>query len=413
MSSEAKNDAFSALRYPEFRFFITTQLFFTLAVHIQEVIVSFYLYDITHDPLSLGLVGLFVAVPYISLTLFGGYLADKYDKRSIAQICFFVIMCSTVLLIWGLNPEYGLPNYHHAKLIYLTVFIYGMARGFYSPAWSSLKPYLVKPEHYANSATWSTQFWQTGLIVGPASAGFLYAYMGLQNSLMLVLGFFIIVLLLSTQIKKRKIEKKQTETIIKSMIEGFRFVKNEKLLFYSIFLDMLSVLFGGVVAILPVFAKDVLMVGAEGLGILKASPGIGAVVMMFFLAYLNPTHQAWRNMLIATAGFGVATLIFAISTNFTLSVVALFLTGAFDSISVVIRSTILQTTPPEHLRGRVTAVNGIFVSTSNELGALESGIAARLLGTIPSVIFGGFMTLGVVSYIYLKTKELFHINLNK
>lgn len=412
MSVIKKNDAFAALRYPEFRYFISSQFFFTLAIQIQSVILSFYLYDITSDPLSLGLVGLFIAVPYISLALFGGYLADKYDKRSIAQICFVAVMLSTLILVWGLNGTVGLPKYLHSKLIYANMFIYGVARGFYNPAWSALRPYLVKPEHYANSATWNTQFWQTGLIVGPSSAGFLYAYLGLQNSLWIVFCMLFLVLLLSTKIKKRTIEKRHTEPVFKSVLEGFKFVKNEKLLFYSIYLDMLTVLFGGVIAILPVFAKDILFVGAEGLGILRAAPGIGAVVTMFFLAYFKPTHHAWRNMLIATLGFGITTLIFALSVNLYLSIFALFLTGVFDSISVVIRTTILQATPPEHLRGRVTAVNGIFVSASNELGALESGLAAKLLGTVPSVIFGGTMTIGVVSYIYNKTKELFKIKLD-
>jgi predicted MFS family arabinose efflux permease len=205
----------------------------------------------------------------------------------------------------------------------------------------------------------------------------------------------------------------QRGNVIKSLAEGFRFVYKNKILYYAVLLDMLSVLFGGVVAILPVFAKDILEVGAEGLGILRAAPGLGAVITMLFLAYLDPTRNAWRNMLLAVAGFGVATLFFALSVNFYLSIFALFLTGAFDSVSVVIRSTILQTLPPDHMRGRVTSVNGIFVSTSNELGAFESGVAARLLGTVASVVAGGIMTLGVVSYISLKSKNLFDVKLVK
>jgi MFS family permease len=205
----------------------------------------------------------------------------------------------------------------------------------------------------------------------------------------------------------------QRGNVIKSLAEGFRFVYKNKILYYAVLLDMLSVLFGGVVAILPVFAKDILEVGAEGLGVLRAAPGLGAVITMLFLAYLDPTRNAWRNMLLAVAGFGIATLFFALSVNFYLSIFALFLTGAFDSVSVVIRSTILQTLPPDHMRGRVTSVNGIFVSTSNELGAFESGVAARLLGTVASVVAGGIMTLGVVSYISLKSKNLFDVKLVK
>lgn len=409
----SKNDPYAALRYPEYRFFLATQFFFTIAIQIQEVVVSFYLYEITSDPLVLGLVGLFVALPYISVTLFGGYLADKYDKRVISQICFVIVILCSIALYFGTHKTYGFEKGFHPNLIYITVFAYGLARGFYSPAWSSLKPFLVKKEHYANSATWSTQFWQTGLIVGPAISGFLYAYLGLSNSILLVISLLTLVLLFSTQIKRRAAAIMQKGNVIKSLTEGFSFVYKNKILYYSILLDMLSVLFGGVIAILPVFAKDILMVGAEGLGVLKAAPGLGAVITMFFLAYYNPTHNAWRNMLFAVAGFGVATLFFALSVNFYLSIFALFLTGAFDSVSVVIRSTILQTLPPDEMRGRVTAVNGVFVSTSNELGAFESGVAARFLGTVASVIAGGMMTLGVVGYIALRSKKLLGVKLEK
>ncbi|SOE22914.1 Transmembrane secretion effector [Spirosomataceae bacterium TFI 002] len=406
-------DPYAALRYPEYRFFLATQFLFTVAIQIQEVVVSFYLYEITGDPLVLGLVGLFVAVPYISVTLFGGYLADKYDKRTIAQICFSVVILCSLILFIGLHKDFGLAQKQHPSLIYACVFLFGFARGFYSPSWSSLKPFLVKPEHYANSATWSTQFWQTGLIVGPAVAGFLYAYLGLSNSLVLVLCLLLFVLIFSSQIKKRKAIAMANTNMIQSLSEGFRFVYKNKILYYAVLLDMLSVLFGGVIAILPVFAKDILAVGAEGLGFLKAAPGLGAVITMLFLAYFNPTNKAWRNMLLAVVGFGLATILFALSINFYLSLFALFLTGAFDSVSVVIRSTILQTLPPDHMRGRVTAVNGIFVSTSNELGAFESGVAARFLGTVTSVVMGGVMTLGVVSYISLKSKNLFGTKLEK
>ena len=199
--------------------------------------------------------------------------------------------------------------------------------------------------------------------------------------------------------------------MMESLREGFTFVRTNKILWYSIVLDMFSVLFGGVIAMLPVYAKDILNVGAEGLGIMRASPAIGAVLVMLGTAYFPPTVKAWRNMLLAVAGFGVATLVFAVSTNFVLSCLALFFTGAFDSISVVVRSTILQILPPDHMRGRVSAVNGVFVSTSNELGAFESGLAAKLMGTVNSVLFGGVMTLLIVGYIFTKSKELFGVKL--
>ncbi|NBA88750.1 MFS transporter [Emticicia sp. CRIBPO] len=406
-------DPYAALRYPEFRYFISAQFLFTIAILIQEVVISFYLYEITHDPFALGLVGLFEAIPFISLALFGGHLADKYDRKLIYQICFVVVIFVTVLLIISVNPGFGLhlKTSQQPPFIYLCVFIFGVARGFYHPAWSSLKPFLVKPEHFSNSATWSSQFWQAGLIIGPTTAGFFYAYLGLVNTLYAVLIMLVLTLIIASLIARKPVENQLKAKLSESLKEGIGFVMNNKIMLYAIVLDMFSVLFGGVIAILPVFAKDILYVGPEGLGMLRAAPGAGAVLTMFAAAYFPPTDKAWRNMLLAVAGFGVATLVFALSSHFIISVVALFFTGAFDSISVVIRQTILQVLPPDNMRGRVSSVNSIFVSTSNELGAFESGVAAKLLGTVNSVVFGGAMTLLVVGYIYSQSKGLFSIKL--
>lgn len=409
-------DPYAALRFPEFRYFISAQFLFTVAVLIQEVVISFYLYEITHDPLSLGLIGLFEAIPYISLALFGGYFADRGDKKRIIQICYGVIVLCSFLLLWVTYPSANHSfNVSEIKfVIYLTVFILGIARGFYGPSWSSLKPFLVPAEHYPNSASWSSQFWQSGMILGPASAGFLYSWLGLTNTLTLVIVLFAIAFILVSLISKKPIQQSAThQNIFQSLKEGIDFVRKNRILFYAILLDMFSVLFGGVIAILPVFAKDVLHVGAEGLGILRAAPGIGAVLTMLGTAYFPPTRQAWRNMLIGVAGFGVATIVFALSTNFWLSVGALFLTGAFDSISVIVRQTILQVLPPDEMRGRVSGVNGIFVSCSNELGAFESGVAAKFFGAVPSVLFGGVMTLVFATIIFFRSGDLFDVKLEK
>lgn len=408
-----KNDPFAALRYPQFRYFITAQFLFTVAILIQEVVISYYLYEITHDPLALGLVGLFEAVPYISVALFGGYFADKYDKKKIFTLAYLVVIfCSTTLLLVADNQY--ISHKIQILVIYAMLLILGFARGFYGPTWSSLKPFLIPAEFYSNSASWSSQFWQTGMILGPASAGFLYSWLGLSNTLILVIALFVIVLLIASQISTKNIPRNTSQTsVFKSLKEGIAFVRKNRILWYAILLDMFSVLFGGVVAILPVFAKDILHVGAEGLGILRAAPGIGAVLTMLGTAFITPTKRPWRNMLIGVLGFGVATLVFAFSENFIISCIALFLTGAFDSISVVIRQTILQVLPPAEMRGRVSSVNGIFVSCSNELGAFESGVAAKLLGAVPSVVFGGVMTLVIVGVIYFRTQELFDVRLNR
>ncbi|GAB3523650.1 MFS transporter [Emticicia fontis] len=407
-------DPYAALRYPEFRYFVTAQFLFTIAILVQEVVISYYLYEITHDPLSLGLIGLFEAIPYISLALFGGYFADRKEKRTIIQICYGIILMCSLLLLWVTHPstEHGFSLMQQKYFIYLTVFFLGIARGFYGPAWSSLKPFLVSAEHYSNSASWGSQFWQIGSILGPASAGFLYSWLGLTNTLILVIVFFIAAFVFVSLISKKGIQNIEKQVnVFNSLKEGIRFVTGNKILFYAILLDMFSVLFGGVVAILPVFAKDILKVGAEGLGIMRAAPGLGAVLTMLGTAYFPPTRQAWRNMLIAVTGFGLATLVFAFSTSLWLSVIALFFTGAFDSVSVVIRQTILQVLPPDDMRGRVNSVSGIFVSCSNELGAFESGVMTKLIGAIPTVIFGGVMTLVVAGTLFVRSKELFSVKL--
>jgi MFS family permease len=408
-----KNDPFAALRYPEFRYFITAQFLFTVAILIQEVVISYYLYEITHDPLALGLVGLFEAVPYISVALFGGYFADKYDKKKIFTLAYLVVIFCSIILYFIADNQH-ISHQIQIPVIYATLLILGFARGFYGPTWSSLKPFLIPAEFYSNSASWSSQFWQTGMILGPASAGFLYSWLGLSNTLILVIVLFVIVLLIASQISTKNIPRNTSKiSVFKSLSEGIVFVRKNRIMWYAIMLDMFSVLFGGVVAILPVFAKDILHVGAEGLGILRAAPGVGAVLTMLGTAFITPTKRPWRNMLIAVLGFGVATLVFAFSENFIVSCIALFLTGAFDSISVVVRQTILQVLPPDEMRGRVSSVNGIFVSCSNELGAFESGVAAKLFGAVPSVVFGGVMTLVIVGVIYFRTQELFDVRLSK
>jgi len=290
--------------------------------------------------------------------------------------------------------------------IYGTVFLLGLARGIYSPSASSLKAFLVPRELYPNSSAWISSFWQAGAVTGPALAGYAYAAFGLSGTLELVVVIFAAALWLNFGIAKRPVIPPEAEGLWTSLREGLAYVWRTKAILHSITLDMVSVFFGGVLAILPIYAEDILQVGPQGLGVLRSAPAVGALLVMFLCAYHPPTERAWRNLLWAVAGFGAATLVFAVSKSFWLSIVMLFLTGAADSISVIIRQTLLQALPPDHLRGRVVSVNSIFVTTSNELGAFESGVAAKLLGVVPSVIFGGAMTLVTVGVIWRKTREL-------
>ncbi|HAK76906.1 MAG TPA: MFS transporter [Runella sp.] len=409
-------DPYAALRYPEFVNLITTNSLITAALLIQEVVIGYELYKITHDPLSLGFIGLAEAIPYISLALFGGHYADRKDKRTIMQISQSVILVCSLGLIALMNPE----NRNHLSQTSLLLAVYGIlavigfAKGFYSPAVSSMKAFLTPREVYSNAATWSGTFWQVGAIAGPGVAGFLYAYLGLINALWVVVVILAVTQGMLLLISKKPIPQaaeEETVSLWQSIKEGIQFVYQQKILLYSISLDLAAVLFGGVIAILPVFAEDILKVGAEGLGILRAAPSVGAVLTIFMTAYFPPARHAWRNMLISVAGFGVATLVFAVSTHFWLSVVMLFFTGAFDAISVVIRQTILQVVPPDHMRGRVISVNSVFVSSSNEIGAFESGVLAKVMGTVPSVLLGGSLTMVIVIWVWIKSKELFKVEL--
>jgi MFS family permease len=408
-------DAYKALQFPEFRAYVTGNTLFTIALLIQEVVLAYEIYKITHNPLALGLIGLAEAVPFISLVLFGGHFADNRDKKKIMQVTLSLIIASSVFLLYSSTQLQSADQDFHIYSIYAVIFIIGLSKGFFSPAASSLNPFLVPKEVFANAATWNSSFWQLGSILGPGVAGFLYAYAGLSGSLMTVIALLLGVMICIFQIKNRPVPVKtvQHESIWHSLREGIAYVFKTKIILYSISLDLFSVLFGGVIAILPIFAEDILKVGAEGLGILRAAPSVGAVVTMVTLVYFPPLKHAWRNLILAIAGFGVATLIFGVSTNFWISVVALFFTGAFDSISVVIRQTVLRFYTPDEMRGRVSSVNGVFVSTSNEMGAFESGVAAKFFGTVPSVLLGAGVTLVLVSLVALTSKELFDLKVDQ
>ena len=407
-------DPYLAFRYKEFTYFIIASFLFTIATLIQEVIIGYELYKITHDPLSIGMIGLAEAVPFIGLSLFGGHLADKLSKKKIIIIAMScVTFCSLFLHFYttdAARSTLSLPLLVGG--IYAVIFFIGVGKAFLNPAVQALRAFLIPRAAYENAATWSSSAWQTGAIVGPALSGFLYALFGFSNTLLVVVALLVSSFGLLLLIKDKPVPAPSKHTdMLQSLKEGLRFVYRTKIILYSISLDLFSVLFGGVVAILPVFAEDILHVGAEGLGILRASPSIGAVITLLLLSRYSPMKHVWRNLLTVVAGFGICILVFALSKSMILSLAALFFSGALDSVSVVIRGTILQLMTPDELRGRVQAVNGMFLSSSNELGAFESGFAAKLLGTIPSVLFGGTMTLLVVGWVYSRTKDLFSVDL--
>ena len=411
-------DAFAALRFGEFRNLIGGVFLFTVAMQAQDVVLGYALYTMTHDPLVLGLTGLAEAVPFISLALFGGHFADRHERRRIIVASLAFVLSGTAVLLAVMRPAVvaRIPQSVMLGVIYGVIAALGLARGFFSPAAGSMTAFLVPRQHLGNAAAWRSSGWQGGAIVGPLFAGFVYAAIGLTGTLLMVMALTACSLLLFSRLRPRPPQPRPEGAgaelgLWRSLREGLDFVVQNRIILYSMSLDLFSVLFGGVVAILPVFAADLLHVGAEGLGELRAASSIGALLALLACTRYSPMRQAWRNLLVAVAGFGIATLVFAVSTHLWLSLAALFATGAFDSISVVIRGTIMQVMPPDHLRGRVVSVNSVFLSASNELGAFESGLAARLMGAVPSVLFGGAMTLLTVGYVWRRSKELFSVRL--
>ncbi len=411
-----RHDPYAALRYPEFVFLISGSFLLTCALLIQQIALAYEIYLVTRDPLSLGLIGLAEAVPFITLALFGGHVADRYEKRRILRLAIAAMMLASLVLAvlsWG-PLRAALSETAWLVTVYTLIGVLGFARGFYAPAMSSLRPFLIPRAIYGNGATWSGTFWQAGAILGPVAGGLAYAVLGLVGALLLVVGLLVLVQAMLVFVQPRPVTPngEPQETIWASLRGGLSYVRRTPIILHALSLDMLTVLFGGVIAILPVFAEDILRVGPEGLGLLRAAPAVGALLTILACAWWPPLQQAWRNMLLAVLGFGIATLVFAVSEQMWLSLLALFMTGAFDSVSVVIRNTILQVMPPDHLRGRVQAVNSIFISTSNEIGAFESGLAARLMGTVPSVIFGGAVTVLVVAETWRRTKALLVVKLD-
>ncbi len=402
MERKEKKDAYAALKIPAFRHFQQSRFTLTFAIQMAETIIAWKIYELTHDKLALGLLGLSEALPFIVTSFYGGHAADLFNRYKIARRTILGITLCFAAIGIILSGEATLFKLYGPLPIYFIIGITGVIRGFMAPAYQSIFPQLIPRELYPNAATWGSNTWQTAAVLGPALGGIIYGFTNVETSFVLAVAFMLLSFVIFLQVPvKETPPKEESETLYQSLTAGLRFVFKKQEMLSAISLDLFAVLFGGAVALLPVFASDILHVGPEGLGILRASPFFGSVVMGLFLAYHPPTHHAGRNLLIAVTGFGLATIAFAFSESFMLSFAMLFLTGAFDNVSVVIRQTILQTMTPDNMRGRVSAVNQIFIASSNEIGAFESGLAAKLMGAVPSVIFGGCMTLLVVSATYL------------
>lgn len=378
---------------------------------MQFIAIEWEVYSLTKNPLSLAIIGLMEFVPAFGMALFAGHIVDQREKRNLLALCigaFSLISFGLFLLTW---PEVvdGWSTNTILYSIYALVFFGGFLRSFFGPILFSLIALIVPKKSYPNAATWSSSTWQIASVVGLAFSGFAISWFGVHWSLCIVFSLVMLALITVFFISKKPIlNTKINEPIKQSLKEGLGFVFRTKSILGALTLDMISVLFGGAVILLPIYAQDILKVGSEGFGILRAAPSVGAILTMIGTAFIPISKNAGMKLLTAIFGFGVCIIVFGLSEIFWVSVIALFFSGVTDGVSMVIRQTILQLKTPDHMRGRVASVNSMFVGSSNELGAFESGVTAKLMGTVTAVVFGGTMTLitvlatGIVSPTFRK-----------
>lgn len=401
-STEAlPHDPYAALRYPDYRFFLTGRLAASMGSQMIDVAIGWELYERTNRALALGFVGLVQVIPIMLLALPAGHVADRFDRKYIAMMSLLLLIVGSLALAAISFTVAPIP------LIYVTLFVIGVALSFHRPAVAALLPQLVPAETFANAVTWNSVGWQLASVVGPALGGLIIAWRHHAGIVYIIDACLMMVFVIClTQIRGQQVARARKAVTLASLLGGVRFVWHTKVILAAITLDLFAVLFGGATTLLPVFAKDILHVGAEGFGWLRAAPSIGAVMIAGLLLGRPPMRRAGRSLLIAVAGFGLATIVFGFSRSFPLSIVMLIIAGGFDMISVVVRQTLVQLRTPDEMRGRVSSVNSVFIDTSNELGGFESGASAALLGPVVSVVAGGIVTVLVVSAVAVAWPEL-------
>ncbi|TVZ56365.1 transmembrane secretion effector [Lutibacter sp. Hel_I_33_5] len=391
-----KNDPYAALRIKEFNIFLFVRFLLVFGWSMQFIVIEWQVYSITKDPLSLGIIGLMEIIPAFSMALFAGHIVDQKEKRNLLAICtaafslislgLYFLTTDTIVNSWSTNSV--------LYSIYGLVFFGGFLRSFFGPTIFSLVALIVPKNIYHNAATWSTSTWKTAAVTGALFGGFFISWIGVDNTLCLVFILVALSFIFMFQIKRKPIlNTKIGEPMMQSLKVGVQFVFENKAILGALTLDMIAVLFGGTVAILSVFAQDILKVGPEGFGVLNASISLGSILTMLITTYIPINKNTGKKMLISVFIFGLSIIAFGLSSIFWVSVLALFVSGAADGISMVIRQTILQLKTPDEMRGRVSSVNSMFVGSSNELGAFESGLAAKLIGPVAAVVFGGTMTI--------------------
>ena len=408
--TDAKNDSRAAFRYPAFVLFQTARCLVVFALEMQAVAVGWQVYEITHRPLDLGLVGLAQFLPGIVLFLPAGHVADIFDRRKVLIACEAGFgICFLLLLL--------LTAYHSQSVlaIYAVLVLLGVVRSFNGPVSRAILPHLVPEEHFQNSVAWASGIFQLATILGPVLGGLIYAIFRGPFAVYLIatiIAMVAVALLLKLEVRIKAGGNGET-TSSSSVFEGFRYLWRERLVLGAISLDMFAVLLGGAVALLPVYAKEILQTGPWGLGILRSAPGIGAGIMAIAIAHKPLKKNAGATMLWCVAAFGLFTVLFGISRSMILSLIALFMVGATDMVSVIVRGTLIQVATPDEMRGRVNAVDMIFIGASNELGQFESGVTAQWFGSVPAVILGGIgaiVVTGLWAWMFPQLRKVDQLN---
>lgn len=406
------------LKNKEFRWFVLARFFLTLAIQMQMSTINLQIYyEHTKEEYVLGLIGLTEAAPFIVTSFFSGYIADTVNRRKILLLGCLALFIGS-LFLWTYSAAFfAWLSALGMTALFVVVFIFGIIRSFLAVTTAPFMSQIISRELYTQSATWNSTAWHIGSILGPVLAGVLYGYHNSLNAdwcYATTCLLFVMTFICYSCIKSKPLPQKQTsETFLQSMLVGVKFVFQNKLVLSALSLDLFAVLFGGAVALIPAFTDKILHLGPEAYGLLRTAPAIGAVLMALRLTVYTPSKKAGVSLLIGVAAFGLFTILFALSVNYWFAFLMLLCTGAFDNISVVIRHSILQLSTPDEMRGRVAAVNSIFIGSSNEIGAFESGMAARILGLVPSIVFGGTMTILVVLGIHKLNPELKKLDLTK
>ena len=397
-----------ALHIPDIRLFIGSVGFFTLASRALAVVIAFQIYSITHSALSLGWLGLIEAIPAIAIAPFGGYVADHFKRKYILLVTRGVSVISALALLY-----FSLQSRVPLLGLYAMIFMAGVARGFADPASTAFEAQVVPKHLTVNASSWISSTWIICSVIGPAAIGFIFdSWHAAGAYLLIAAGFAVSWMFTGAIAPKPQPVQEHKEPLFKSISIGWRYVFRTQPLWASMSLDLFAVFFGGAVILLPVYASDILRVGASGLGLLNAAPSLGAFLTTLAATRHPPIGKAGRNLLISVAGFGVSIIVFAFSRNFLLSLAALFFSGAFDGVSMVIRRSLIRLLSPDELRGRIAAASSIFIVASNELGAFESGMLAAWIGTVPCVAVGGAITLGVVAGVAMTAGQLRRLRFN-